>query len=442
MSFRYEVIRKKEKAVSKTMDADEILHVLVEGDNLISGAKDLEQQFGDLSTIEQDLVTLASAIYAADRASQRGEREDYPRRISLEVSLHNVDRFYPMVPLLTRILRELSQDGWAIKLRQTRAKPMWGSQNDGDCIDSTKKGCVLLFSGGLDSLAAAVEFGSQMPLQLVSHVTRNQVTDRAQSELAKILCAKGMVVAHRKIFVSSRDGGPTGLEHDLEPSQRTRSVVFMALGAIVARRTGFSKILYMAENGQMAIHLPLSGGRIGAFSTHTAHPSVLVKMKSFLSSVLGIPIDLINPYIYQTKGEVVARVFKGLPDGLPISTSCWRNARVNSKGINHCGDCVPCLVRRIAIESNGRDTTKYRRDLFAENIGVLGEDDDGRRNFADITEFVVRFSKHSNKELFDEFPDLICGDFDAGQVIDMYQRFGKEARKVLSGYPQLKAFLA
>jgi len=216
----------------------------------------------------------------------------------------------------------------------------------------------------------------------------------------------------------------------------------MILGAIVARRQGLHRIIYMAENGQMAIHLPLSGGRIGAFSTHTAHPTVLTRFKAFLSAILGIQIELVNPYVYETKGEVVSRVVKDLPDGLPVATSCWRSARVVKGGINHCGECIPCLIRRIAIESHRIDPTRYRRDLLKEDIKRLDEGDEGRRNFVDIAEFVMRFTKQSNKELLDEFPDLICEDFDANRAIEMYRRFGKEARKVLSGYPQLRAFLA
>ena len=57
---------------------------------------------------------------------------------------------------------------------------------------------------------------------------------------------------------------------NLENSQRTRSFLFLVLGALAARRAGHIEIVYLAENGQMAIHLPLTQGRIGAFSTHTA----------------------------------------------------------------------------------------------------------------------------------------------------------------------------
>ena len=63
--------------------------------------------------------------------------------------------------------------------------------------------------------------------------------------------------------------------------------MFLILAALVARRLGRRDLLMIAENGQMAIHLPLSTARIGAFSTHTAHPDVLDSMQTILSSALA-----------------------------------------------------------------------------------------------------------------------------------------------------------
>ena len=437
MRWRYEALHHGETSSSKVLYEDEILGIFVDSENLFTGAKDLREQLGELSTLEQDLLMLAAAIFAADRASKRGEREKYNRNVALEVSLYNVDRFYPLVRDIVRILRLLTQDAWSIDLRQAHANPSWGNAKEASCKTGVQKGSALLFSGGLDSLAAAVEYGSKAPLFLVSHVTRNQITDRAQEKLATLLKKKKLVADHAQIFVSSKGGGQHGIVHDAEPSQRTRSLVFLVLGCIAARRRGYRKIIYMAENGQMAIHLPLSGGRIGAFSTHTAHPSVLAHAQELLSTVLGVPIQIVNPYLYLTKAEVVARVVQGLPNGLAISTSCWRNARVSSAAGTHCGECVPCIIRRIAVERNGKDPTKYRRDLFRENFATLDEEDDGRRNLADIADFVARFSTNSDAELQDEFTDLISDDFDASKVIKMYRRFSEDARVIFSKYPKL-----
>jgi len=442
MTFRYQVVRAKEKFIKKKATADDFSHILVEGENFFVGAKELKELYGQMSTIEHDLLTLASAMLAADRASERGKREEFNRKIEIEISLYNVDKFYPLLPTITRILRYLSKDAWKVSFKQTAGKSVWGNIQDSKCVGALRDGSVLLFSGGIDSLAAAIEYGAQGKLYLVSHITRNRVTDAAQTKLATQLKKGKRISGHVQVFVSSRDGGPTKLTHDAEPSQRTRSLVFMTLGAIVARREGIHQIMYMAENGQMAIHLPLSGGRIGAFSTHTAHPYVLSTMAQFLSAALGVSLKLVNPYVYSTKGEVVTHITKTMPSALPISTSCWRSARVSASGVHHCGECVPCLIRRIAIESSGSDLTKYKRNLLSEDIKRLGEDDEGRRNLVDIAEFALRFLNHSDSDLIYEFPDLISEAIDSKSAIDMYRRFAKETRKVFSGYPKLRPFLS
>lgn len=409
--------------------------VLEAGTNLKTGEADVERTFGDVSSLESDLMVLASSIFAADRATARGEREDFQRNIELRVPVINLARLMPLVPDIEEILRLLSQDGWTIILRQAP-----GASED---IHTARPACgtTLLFSGGLDSLAAAVEYGqSSTTLELVSHRTRNSATINTQNELAALLASRGFNVTHRHFFVSSTAGGPSDLEHDVENTQRTRSFVFLVLGAIVARRTGNYDLVYLAENGQMAIHLPLTTARIGAFSTHTAHPDVLVAMERFLGAALDTPLRLINPYVLRTKREVTDVVRRLLPEAIPLASSCWRNAHLPA-GATHCGACVPCYVRRIALEHSGPDATAYARDVWAEDIAGLPPDDDGRRNFAELGEFIVRFERSTNEELLSEFPDLISDSFDTLGVIEMYRRFASEARTVLARFPGASPFL-
>lgn len=411
-------------------------YVLDAGGNLKTGEPDIVRCFGDVSSLEADLLLLASSIFAADRATARGEREDFQRNIELRVPVANLARLMPLVPDIEEILRLLSQDGWTIILRQAP------SQAEATPNPRPAAGTTLLFSGGLDSLAAAVEYGRDATaLELVSHRTRNTATISTQNELAALLTDRGFNVTHRHFFVSSTAGGPSDLEHDVENTQRTRSFVFLVLGAIVARRTGKHDLVYLAENGQMAIHLPLTAARIGAFSTHTAHPDVLVAMERFLGTALVVPLRLINPYVLKTKREVIEVVQRLLPEAIPLASSCWRNAHLPA-GATHCGACVPCYVRRIAIEHSGPDTTRYARDLWAEDIAKLSPDDDGRRNFADLAEFVMRFETATNEELISEFPELISDSFDAFEVIQMYRRFAGEARAVLGRYPGPGPFLS
>ncbi len=410
--------------------------ILEAGGNLKTGEGDLASEFGPLTSLESDLLALAASIFAADRATARAEREDYCRNIELRVPIVNTARFLPLVPTVERVLRLLSNDGWTLVLRQLGGQPERSFQSH------ASSGKTLLFSGGLDSLAAAIELGREAAtLELVSHRTRNSATDTAQRALAERLLRSGYNIRHRQFFVSSADGGPTNLQHAVENSQRTRSFVFLVLGALVARRTGNYELLYLAENGQMAIHLPLTSARIGAFSTHTAHPNVLAAMQEFLTRALDVPIRIENPYLYRTKREVTEIVSRNLLDAIPETTSCWRNARLPA-GATHCGDCVPCQVRRLALEAIGSDPTRYARDLWSEPVAALPPGDDGRRNLADLAEFAVRFASGTREELMSEFPELYSRAFDGEAAIAMYKRFAGEAITVLRRYPNLAGFVA
>jgi hypothetical protein len=191
----------------------------------------------------------------------------------------------------------------------------------------------------------------------------------------------------------------------------------------------------------MAIHLPLTQGRIGAFSTHTAHPDVLVAMRNFLAAALGVQITIENPYVYRTKREIVEVIAQTLPGAIPEAHSCWKNARLPA-GTTHCGECVPCYVRRVAIEPVTTDRTRYARDVWTENIQALPPEDDGRRNLMDLLEFVRRFRVDSAEDLMSEFPELYSPNIDADAVIAMYRRFAVEATEVFRRYPEVVPFLS
>lgn len=407
--------------------------ILAEGSTLLSGVEDFVESFNSEPTsLEADLLRIAAAIFAADRATPRGEREEIGRQIEISVPVTNVGVLLPLARSVEQILRFLSNDGWHVEFRQqsgaSERSRTWTGPN----------GRTLLFSGGLDSLAAALQFSRGTRLQIVSHRTHNTVTSSTQRRLAEALIQRGLVTAHRQFFVSSRSG--RGLAHDEENSQRTRAFLFLILGGVCARRTGQRELIYLAENGQMAIHLPLDSSRIGAFSTHTAHPRVLTTMSTFLNAALGVPLTIENPYLYRTKQEVIRSIVDEAPELLPVASSCWRNSRLRP-GVTHCGSCVPCQIRRIAIEGCCEDTTAYGRDLWREQIRDLPWTDDGRRNLMELVQFATQFSQLTNEDLISAWPELITTDFDAAQAIDMYKRFAAEAFALWQRYPEVGALL-
>jgi hypothetical protein len=192
----------------------------------------------------------------------------------------------------------------------------------------------------------------------------------------------------------------------------------------------------------MAIHLPLTNARIGAFSTHTAHPDVLAPMREYLASALGYEMVIENPFVHQTKAEVVQKLVDQMPEVIEVTESCWKNARGGAGGAHHCGECVPCYVRRIAIESHSADPTRYGRDLWAADFARLGPEDIGRRNLSDLVEFVRTIELSTDADIMELWPELYSEHIDAPRTIAMYRRFAGEARTVLGSRPAVAALLA
>jgi 7-cyano-7-deazaguanine synthase in queuosine biosynthesis len=419
----------------KRTDADLVLQP---GANLFTGMKPFAERFGDPTSLEADLLVVASAIFACDLAFKRGQRENITRDIAVTIPVVNLQAFERVKPNLEYLLYVLSHDSWTFTFDRAKGAPE--DARDWPTVD----GKTLLFSGGLDSLSGAVDLlddcGPER-VQLVSHITANPVTKSSQDKLAEYL-TKHYKKAPQRIVV--RTGGRNfkslkfPSDSDREDTQRTRSFMFLTIAALAARRSGHSKLVMIAENGQMAIHLPLSAARIGAFSTHTAHPEFVSKVSEFFTQLLGYPIMIENPYLYRTKAEVVEKLVSVHKSAVPLSVSCWRGSR---QSFNHCGQCIPCLIRRIALEHHSLRLAEYERDLLVEDVASLPPMDDGKRNLAELGEFAYAFTEQSDNELMFSYPDLINQHIDSSAAIAMYRRFALETSSVFGRYPQVAAFI-
>lgn len=414
--------------------------VLAPGENLRTGLGDFVKRYPDYTTLEEDLLTVASAIYACDVAFKRGQREQITRNIELDVPVVNYAVFESLKGELEVLLWFLSDDNWTITYHRASGVPE-PKRNWPACA-----GATILFSGGVDSFVGASELLASKgvaAVQLASHLTGNPVTRQSQQDLVAHLERKYSATLNR---ITVRTGGRKRAQYsypsdaDREETQRTRSFMFLTIAALAARRNGYKELVVIAENGPMAIHLPLSPARVGAFSTHTAHPEFVKQAAGFFSRLLDASFTLRNPFLYKTKAEVVAMLAASDRSALASSVSCWRGARVFSS-VNHCGECVPCLVRRIAFEHNGISFPEYKRDLFSEDVPSLDVDDDGKRNLVELASFAHLFNTECEGSLEHIFPDLINADFDKSEAIEMYRRFAREAEAVLRSHRGPKRLL-
>lgn len=203
------------------------------------------------------------------------------------------------------------------------------------------------------------------------------------------------------------------------------------------------KIISMAENGQFAIHLPLTQARSGPFSTHTANPMFLKIAEKVFKELLNYStLEIENPFIYQTKAEVISILNKSLLDRVESSVSCWMASRLGTK--NHCGECIPCISRRIGLEYNGVVKDEYENDIWSTDLNNLSPDDTSKRNLTDYLEFISIFKDHdSNRrdEILSEFYELVNEAFDTDRAIEMYSRMAEQSYAVFEKYPHIKKIM-
>src|SRR6266852_3557102 len=97
--------------------------VLAPGQNLRWGGSTFRQVFGGATSLEDDLLITASAVYGCDLAFKRGERENITRTIHLRVPVVNSQAFQRVGADLEYILYVLSHDNWTIEFTRRQGTP-------------------------------------------------------------------------------------------------------------------------------------------------------------------------------------------------------------------------------------------------------------------------------------------------------------------------------
>ncbi len=315
-----------------------------------------------------DLLILAAHIHAADtRISRATESQDnWTREIRLVVPVSDPARWNAAAPTLRRILNFLTGDRWTVGFRSRPAKfehcvPQGPAQLMGLTFDG-----INLFSGGLDSLIGAIdalEAGAR-PL-FVSHAGEGAVSKSQEDcfEALKKHYAKRSL-ARLRVWMSFSKGFVRDVA--AEESTRGRSFLFFALGVFAGSGLGRPFTLCVPENGLISLNVPLDTLRLGALSTRTTHQFYIARWNQLLT-ILGIPGGIDNPYWDKTKGEMVSRCAdaKLLQRLIPSSMSCASPTKGRWKGLatEHCGFCLPCLIRRAAFASTADPTDYTLADL-------------------------------------------------------------------------------
>lgn len=358
---------------------DEVVTTL----DLVASARRLDHGIGQVlkqlgalplfpTEVGLDLLIMAAHVHAADtRISRASESQDsWTREIRLVVPVSDPNRWEAATHVLTRMLNFLTGDRWTLGFRSrpnafARLVPARLSRSRGASFDS-----VSLFSGGLDSLIGAIDLleAKDGPL-LVSHAG-DSATSSAQDCLAEALSAHygGRAFGRLRLWMGFDQGLIKGVGS--EDTTRGRSFLFFALATFAGTGLGGEFSVRVPENGLMALNVPLDPLRLGALSTRTTHPFYMARWADLLAA-LGIPGRIENPYWNKTKGEMVGEcanpdlLRRVLPNALSCSSPT--KGRWHGHGIEHCGYCIPCLIRRAALHDD--DATVYTlADLWGREL--------------------------------------------------------------------------
>ena len=380
------------------------------------------------SSVALDLLHFASAAYTADLRIPRDlTAERWTREIVMHLPVENFATWEAARAEIQELMGFLTGDRWEFLFRRRVPIQLPRAKKNPPQTDA-----VCLFSGGLDSLVGAIDLLAKgRSVALVGHHgsgIANSVQERVLTTLGKAnLTGKLLPFL---FYVEPQKGK----DRVGEPSQRSRSIMFLALGTIVATCLGDAVPLVVAENGLISLNVPLTNARMGSLSTRTTHPFVMKMYRGVLQK-LGIATQVELPYRFKTKGEMLKETLApaALKQTVAQTMSCSHpEAGRWSKNPNvHCGYCVPCIIRRASLHAAQISSDQYIVDV------LTNPPDTGGQKARDLTAFkiaVERFqSTKQHSALFNVLASGPLPDEDVENYAGVYRRGMDEVKNFLKG---------
>lgn len=320
-----------------------------------------------------DLLHIASYVFCADRCVNRGNRDSlsnsgWSRKWRFEIPVIDYDFWTDpqIIDALSSALVFMTGDkSYDFHFMKSTSEPLKTEEYQTTLFSNSdlnfqlgKSVDVMLFSGGLDSLAGAIERLNTYPerkLCLINHMSNNR-TIRTQRKLIQELNVKypGRVLPYtfecRYKKLKSRD-----------ETQRTRMFLFSAIAFTICNY--FSKNeLFIYENGITSLNLSKQTDVINARSSRTTHPKVIGLLQNFYTNFSkGFSIQ--TPYYNKTKEDII-NIFAQYKEVNLIqdSVSC-SSTRDKHEVFPHCGCCSQCIDRRFAVYASGLQEMDFTYSL-------------------------------------------------------------------------------
>lgn len=326
-----------------------------------------------------DFLLLSVIVYNVDRllSRYRHSEDGWKRNITLEgVPARNTDVMNGAARLFESSISFLTGDKWTIHFVQQQ--PYNYNPPTNTIYNRTEFEKVALFSGGLDSLIGFIDeaysLNADKKILLISHVEQGK--EGADQNSIVVQCQDRHILDGKYARIKSGVSIDRYSYVNKEPSEstfRSRSLLFFAMGIYCAHCIDDHLQMIVPENGTISINIPLNPSRRSACSTRTTHPVFIKRLERALQAI-GVNNQLYNPYRLKSKADMVVdccrdenkdRIFRQLYQS---SCSCAKRSHnyhwdkpsnvIKRDHINHCGMCLPCIYRRVALDTIGLDNAR------------------------------------------------------------------------------------
>ena len=313
-----------------------------------------------------DLFYLSLMVYYVDWKVLRADQDDaWTRNMELYIPVKSLAVWERCEPTIKAALDFLTGDHWTLHFReyipQTDDEVAYrkGRYHFRRSVRKIDTDTLCMLSGGLDSFIGAIDLlkDGKDPL-FVSHYGGGKGVKQYQDDVVTSLATHFNLDPKRffRFYAAVQSGS--------ENSTRSRSLMFFAHAIAIASGMGHPVELFVPENGVISLNIPLTPMRSGSLSTRTTHPYFMGLLQALLND-LGIDVTLVNPYQFLTKGEMMQcckdRAYLDSMYQKTLSCSHPDQGRWSGEDAGHCGECLPCTIRKAAIMKAGlTDTSNYR----------------------------------------------------------------------------------
>ena len=340
--------------------------------NVRLGLPDFAQSVYHLPDRFLDLLEIAAYVFAGDRLTLRGSKNAVEYH-SWARNLHYVMRVRDHAfwsrsdvqdALRAALLFMTGDQSYDFTFQPGHSTPP-ADLFDSEVfqVEAADSLSVMLFSGGLDSLAGAVQRLEETNdrVCLVSHQSSQPSIVRTQDSLVKALQGEYPGRVHHYRF-------RTNLRRirAKEETQRTRSFLYGSIAFAIAHTFGRDRV-FVYENGITSLNFTRRDDLLNARASRTTHPQTLGRLAQLFSIIAERPISMETPFLWKTKSDVVdVLIASGFGHLIPSSVSCSHTFKSETNA-THCGECFQCIDRRIG--AYGAQAEKHDHSgLYANDI--------------------------------------------------------------------------